>query len=90
MTEMKRNLTALLNDEQDEIKQEMNDQNQNSEDEDVKMTMNAAMSRKESDKQETIKLQEESTNPEKTPEKVPKFEEEHAKEKVEEMTTKQS
>ena len=87
MTEMKRNLTALLNDEQDEIKQEMNDQNQNSEDEDVKMTMNAAMSRKESDKQETIKLQEESTNPEKTPEKVPKFEEEHAKEKVEEMTT---
>ena len=87
MTEMKRNLTALLNDEQDEIKQETNDQNQNSEDEDVKMTMNAAMSRKESDKQETIKLQEESTNPETTPEKVPKFEEEHAKEKVEEMTT---
>ena len=87
MTEMKRNLTALLNDEQDEIKQETNDQNQNSEDEDVKMTMNAAMSRKESDKQETIKLQEESTNPEKRPEKVPKFEEEHSKEKVEEMTT---
>ena len=82
MTEMKRNLTALLNDDQDEIKQETDDMKQNSEDGNVKIP-----SQNESDQQENVKLQEESSNPETKPEKVPQLEEEYAKGKVEDVAT---
>ena len=87
MTEMKRNLTALLSNDQDENKKETNDQKPNSEDEEMKMTTDAEISRNESDKQEIVKVQEESSNSETKPEKNPKYEEEHAKEKVEEVMT---
>ena len=87
MTEMKRNLATLLNNEYDGNKQETNDQKQNIEGEEVKISGDAEISREGPDQQENIKVQEDSNDPELKLEEIPKDEGRHTQEKVEKVMT---
>ena len=85
MTEMKRNLASLLNDEHDGNKQETNDQKQDIEGEEVKMLGDAEINRDEPDEHENIKVQDDSEDREVKLEEIPKGGGKHTQEKVEDV-----